>query len=117
MSKKRNQPHPYTLLVEWSDEDQVWIGTCPELFYGGVHGRDQAAVYAELCQAVQEHIALATQDGAPLPKAFGGKAFSGKFILRTTPEHHRLLALRALQTGDSLNSYVVKKLKAVASSA
>ena len=111
MKQKASKPHPYTLLVEWSDEDKVWIGTCPELFFGGIHGADQAKVYAELCQAVEEHIALIREDGAAMPKAFAGKEFSGKFILRTSPEHHRLLTLRALQHGDSLNSYVVKKLK------
>jgi predicted HicB family RNase H-like nuclease len=42
-----------------------------------------------------------------------GKNFSGKFILRTSPELHRALALRALQAGDSLNNFVVKKLQAV----
>jgi len=104
-------PYPYTLLVEWSDEDKLWIGTCPELFLGGVYGTDQKKVYAELCQAVQEHIAIANETGAALPKAIAGKEFSGKFVLRTTPQHHRLLALRALQAGDSLNAYVVKRLK------
>src|ERR1700733_12321610 len=104
--KTAPSPHPYTLLVEWSDEDQLWIGTCPELFFGGVHGTDQKKVYTELCQAVEEHIAIANETGATLPKAFAGREFSGKFILRTTPEHHRLLALNALRSGDSLNNYV-----------
>jgi len=25
----------YVTLVEWSDEDVCFIGSCPELFYGG----------------------------------------------------------------------------------
>lgn len=110
--KKKNTATPrYSLLVEWSDEDQIWIGRCPELFLGGVHGSDRAKVYAELCEAVDEHIAIAKADGTALPEALAGKSFSGKFILRTSAEHHRLLAIRALQEGDSLNSYVVKKLQ------
>ncbi len=104
--------HRYSLLVEWSDEDQVWIGRCPELMLGGVHGDDRAKVYAELCTAVDEHTALAAEDGSPLPEALAGKNFSGKFVLRTTPELHRTLSLRALRDGDSLNSYVVKRLTA-----
>lgn len=113
MKKTKSAPTPrYTLLVEWSDEDQTWIGRCPELFLGGVHGSDRARVYEELCEAVDEHIKIAEQDGAPLPDAMAGKTFSGKFVLRTSPDHHRMLALRALQSGDSLNSYVVKKLQA-----
>lgn len=111
MKKKTAPDHPYTLIVEWSDPDQVWIGRCPELFFGGVHGHDRRQVYAELVTAVDEHIALAKADGTRLPEPLAGKEFSGKFILRTSPEHHRMLALRALQAGNSLNAYMVKKLQ------
>ena len=102
MSKK--QTPNYSLLVEWSPEDQTWIGRCPELFIGGVHGPSRVRVYAELCEAVDEHLAIAAEDGTPLPEPLAGKEYSGKFVLRTSPEHHRLLALRALQAGASLNS-------------
>jgi predicted HicB family RNase H-like nuclease len=108
---KKNKAPKYTLLVEWSEEDQTFIGRCPELFLGGVHGPDRAKVYAELCEAVDEHIAIAAQDGTPLPEALAGKKFSGKFILRTTPQLHRDLAIQALSAGDSLNNFVVKKLQ------
>jgi len=39
------------------------------------------------------------------------KNYSGKFILRTGTELHKALAVRAISEGDSLNKYVVKKLK------
>ena len=35
----------YVKLVEWSDEDECFIGSCPELFYGGCHGDDPRAVF------------------------------------------------------------------------
>ena len=38
MNNATDTPH-YTLVVEWSDEDQCYIRRCPELFGGGVHGR------------------------------------------------------------------------------
>jgi hypothetical protein len=28
----------YLKLVEWSDEDGCYVGRCPELMLGGVHG-------------------------------------------------------------------------------
>jgi predicted RNase H-like HicB family nuclease len=37
------------------------------LFYGGCHGNDKAAVYAELCQIVDEWLEALKQDGRPLP--------------------------------------------------
>ncbi|HEY3902068.1 MAG TPA: toxin-antitoxin system HicB family antitoxin [Chthoniobacter sp.] len=116
-TRKPKNDHNYSLLVEWSDEDQVWIGRCPELLLGGVHGADRDEVYRELSEAVDEHIAIAEGDGTALPDALAGKEFSGKFVLRTSPEQHRLLALRALRDGLSLNGYVVKRLTGKATNA
>ena len=73
--KKSRKQHPaarYTPFVEWSDEDQCYVGQCPELFYGGVHGADRAAVHVELCQAVEEMVAIIQADGKELPEAVGG---------------------------------------------
>ena len=28
----------YMKIVEWSDEDGCFVGTCPGLMFGGVHG-------------------------------------------------------------------------------
>ena len=36
----KEQAARYTKLVEWSDEDQCFIGRCPELTLGGVHGSE-----------------------------------------------------------------------------
>jgi len=72
----------YLKIVEWSDEDQCYVGSCPGLMLGGVHGDDEAQVYAELCQAVEEWIAIHAQDGLPLPPATAGKDYSGKFVVR-----------------------------------
>jgi predicted RNase H-like HicB family nuclease len=57
----------YTKIVEWSETDQSFIGSCPDLFYGGCHGDDEKAVFAELCDIVEEIIELYKQDGKPLP--------------------------------------------------
>ena len=42
----------YVKLVEWSDEDGCFIGSCPELFYGGCHGSDAKSVFSELCELI-----------------------------------------------------------------
>lgn len=98
-----------TKFVEWSDEDQCLIGRCPELMLGGVHGNDEAKVYAELCQAVEEMVELIHADGHAMPKPLA-KEFSGKFILRVEPALHLRLAAKALAAGESLNSFCVKIL-------
>lgn len=63
----------YIKIVEWSDEDQCFIGTCPDLFDGGCHGDDEKQVFAELCEIVEETIELYKQDGKPLPVPTIGK--------------------------------------------
>jgi predicted RNase H-like HicB family nuclease len=63
----------YFKIVEWSDEDQCFVGSCPGLFYGGCHGEDEKQVFEELCQMVEEMIALFHQDRKPLPPPTCGR--------------------------------------------
>jgi predicted HicB family RNase H-like nuclease len=106
----KEQAARYAKFVEWSDEDMCFIGRCPELMLGGVHGNDEAKVYAEVCAAVEEMVELIHADGHEMPEALGAKKFSGKFVLRVEPAIHRRLATKALAAGESLNSYCVKAL-------
>lgn len=106
----KEQAARYAKFVEWSAEDHCFIGRCPGLFGGGVHGDDEAKVYKELCEAVEEWIELLHKDGVALPKASAGKPYSGKFVMRVDPALHRRLALKAQAEGESLNSYCVKAL-------
>ena len=57
----------YIKLVEWSDEDQCFVGSAPGLVLGGCHGDDEQAVFAELCDIVDEAVELHRRDGRPLP--------------------------------------------------
>jgi predicted HicB family RNase H-like nuclease len=100
----------YPKIVEWSEEDQCFVGTCPGLMLGGVHGNDEPRVYAELFQAVEEVIAILEEDGHPLPATLGDKQFSGKFMLRVPPAVHRRLAVKAQASGESLNTYCARAL-------
>jgi predicted HicB family RNase H-like nuclease len=101
----------YLKIVEWSDEDQCYVGACPGLMLGGVHGDDEAQVYAELCETVKEWIAIHEQDGLPFPPSTAGKNYSGKFVVRVGRELHQELAVYALRQGMSLNSYCAKALR------
>jgi len=104
----------YIKVVEWSDEDRCFIGSAPPLIGRCCHGSNEEEVYAELCRIVEEWIDLYEKEGRPLPQPSAGKEYSGKFVLRTGEELHRLLAIRAMQEGDSLNNFVVKVLKKAA---
>ena len=101
----------YLKIVEWSEEDQCYVGTCPGLMLGGIHGSDETKVYEELCQAVDEWISLYQEDGDPLPAATAGRDYSGKFVVRVGEELHKTLVVKALREGISLNSYCVHLLR------
>lgn len=68
----------YAKIVEWSEEDQCFVGSCPGLIDGGCHGADEKAVFGQLCQAVEEAIALYRQDGKTLPPPTSGRDFANK---------------------------------------
>jgi predicted HicB family RNase H-like nuclease len=101
----------YLKFVEWSDEDGCYIGRCPGLMLGGVHGDDERKVYAELCRAVEEWIRIHKDEGLPLPEPTAGRDYSGKFVLRVGKELHRQLAVQALHEGVSLNTYCSRVLR------
>lgn len=61
----------YEKIVYWSEEDNCFIGVCPELMYGGVHGDDAIEVFKELCEVVDEWAEILKQDGKPLPEPKG----------------------------------------------
>lgn len=66
----------YTKIVEWSDEDQCYVGSAPGLLLGGCHGDDERAVFAELCQIVDEVVELYRRDGRPLPPPTAGRGLA-----------------------------------------
>lgn len=59
----------YVKIVEWSEEDQCYIGSAPGLVFGGCHGDDEKEVFDELCRVVEEAIELYRRDGKSLPPA------------------------------------------------
>ncbi|MBI2190577.1 MAG: toxin-antitoxin system HicB family antitoxin [Planctomycetes bacterium] len=101
----------YLKIVEWSAEDECYVGACPGLMLGGIHGDDESKVYKELCQAVEEWIKIHEEDGMPLPPSTAGKEYSGKFVIRVGKELHKDLAVRALHERQSLNTYCVRVLR------
>lgn len=68
----------YAKIIEWSDEDQVYVGSCPGLLLGGCHGDDERKVFDELCEIVEEVLALYREDGRPLPPPTAGRDLANK---------------------------------------
>ncbi|HZS48241.1 MAG TPA: hypothetical protein VFC63_24440 [Blastocatellia bacterium] len=75
-----NESANYIKIVEWSDEDQCFIGQCPGIVGPCCHGADEAQVYSELCQIVNEWIEIFKKDGKPLPPPTAGKGVVKKLL-------------------------------------
>ncbi|SJM91225.1 hypothetical protein [Crenothrix polyspora] len=75
-----NEKNRYVKIVEWSDEDQCFVGSCPGLFYGGCHGDDEKQVFVALCELVDETISLFLQNSKPLPPTISGKDYANKML-------------------------------------
>ena len=66
----------YVKIIEWSEADHCFVGSCPGLFYGGCHGEDEKEVFAQLCQIVDEVIELYKMDRKPLPPPTSGRDYA-----------------------------------------
>ena len=56
----------YPKWVEWSEEDQVYIGKCPDLITG-IHGDNPTQLYCELCDVIEDIIQYFVKEGRELP--------------------------------------------------
>ena len=68
----------YVKIVEWSEEDQCYVGSSPGLLYGGCHGDDEKQVFEELCQIVEETITVYRKDNKALPPPTSGRDFANR---------------------------------------
>lgn len=68
----------YAKIVEWSEEDQCYVGSATGLILGGCHGDDEKQVFEEFCPIVEEAIELYRRDRKPLPPATSGRDFANR---------------------------------------
>lgn len=68
----------YVKIVEWSEEDQCYVGSAPGLIFGGCHGQNEKEVFDDLCQIVEEAITVYEKEGKPLPPPTSGRDYANK---------------------------------------
>lgn len=61
----------YLKFVRWEEEDDLYVGYCPDLFpWGGVcHAATEEEAYRRLCTLVHEEVEELRQAGKELPPA------------------------------------------------
>ncbi|MBM3224113.1 MAG: pilus assembly protein HicB [Candidatus Tectomicrobia bacterium] len=57
----------YHKWVEWSAEDQAYIGKCAD-FITGIHGDDPISLYSALCEVIEDVIGHLAAAGRSLPR-------------------------------------------------
>lgn len=100
----------YSMHIRWSDEDGVFIATCPEFSDASAFGATPAGAAKELQQALALVIATHRDKGWPLPEPEKLVASSGQLRVRLPKSLHASLTARASCEGTSLNTLIVTLL-------
>ena len=100
----------YTYRVIWSEEDREFVGLCAEFPSLSWLEEEQDKALQGIVSLIQDTIADMQSNGETVPDPLSLQKYSGKFMVRTTPETHRQLAMQALEAGISLNRLVNSKL-------
>ncbi len=70
----------YVKIVEWSNDDQCYVGSCPGLFLGGCHGDNEQEVFSQLCDIVEEVILDFQREGKELPLPTAGMDYANEML-------------------------------------
>ncbi len=96
----------YAARIEYSDEDQCFIGHIAGITdVVGFHGESVAELRAAFEEAVEDYLETCTRLNRP-PQ----KPYSGKLLLRLTPEVHAAVATAAQVSGKSINQWAAEAL-------
>ncbi len=110
-----NTADHYTYRVTWSAEDGEFVGLCAEFPSLSWLTPTQEGAFSGIRQVVADSVADMLNNGETPPEPIADRRYSGRFMVRVTPETHRALALRAAEEGVSLNRLVSARLSNAAS--
>lgn len=102
----------YSYRILWSEEDKEYIGLCAEFPSLSWLADDQVEALRGIVELVKNCIADMEQNGETIPEPISSRNYSGRFVVRTTPDMHRQLVILASEAGVSLNRYINSRLGA-----
>jgi predicted RNase H-like HicB family nuclease len=102
----------YPFNIEWSDEDQEYIATCPAFPGLTAFGKTEEKALKEAKVALAGFIETYKANNMALPEPTIHKRVSGKFQLRLPKTLHSLAVRMAHRDGVSLNSYIADAVRA-----
>jgi predicted RNase H-like HicB family nuclease len=105
-----NEAPRYPKHLFWSDEDQGFIATAPDLPGSSAFGETKAEALAQLDQAIEAWIEVARAAGNAVPapsRPASSDLPSGKVLVRMPKGLHQRAALCAQREDVSLNQFIV----------
>ena len=100
----------YVYLVEYDEEDKIFIARCAEFPDLAAHGKTQQQALEEIKTVVLESVKWMKKEKEPIPEPLCLHNFSGEFRLRMPPEKHKKVAIEAAAQGVSMNQLIISKL-------
>lgn len=97
----------YAARIEYSDEDGCFVGHIAGIRdIVGFHAESVSELRAVFHEAVDDYLEVSERLGRP-PQ----KPYSGKLMVRVSPELHARAAMRAEAAGKSLNQWAAEALE------
>ena len=100
----------YTYRVRWSAEDEAYVATVAEMPSMSWAAENHTDALVGLRALVGDVLEDMQANGETPPEAIADREYSGKFMVRLTPEAHRELAITAAEQNVSLNRLVSARL-------
>lgn len=100
----------FTYRVTWSEEDHEYVGLCAEFPSLSWLEKTPEKSLQGIRKLVREVVSDLKRNKELIPEAISTRQYSGKFIVRVPPEVHRMLTIKAAESGVSLNRLVSSKL-------
>ncbi|HWM27251.1 MAG TPA: type II toxin-antitoxin system HicB family antitoxin [Woeseiaceae bacterium] len=100
----------YTYRVTWSEDDSEYVGLCAELPSLSWLEQSPEKALLGIRKLVKETVTDLKRGKEPVPEPISTRSYSGKFMVRVPPEVHRMLAIKAAESGVSINRLVSSKL-------
>ena len=110
MKKHNDLSELYTYRVIWSEDDNEHIGLCAEFPSLSHLDKDMIKSLKGIKSLVSNVIKDMQKNNEKIPAPLSKKQYSGKFMMRVTPDKHKELAILAAEQNVSLNRYISSKI-------
>ena len=100
----------YTYRVTWLEDDNEYVGLCAEFPSLSWLAQTPETALKGIRKLVADVVKDMQSNDEPVPEPIASRHYSGKFMVRVPPEVHRNLAIKAAESGVSLNRLASSKL-------